>query len=277
MKVSICTAATALVMFENYARFTNMADPKQYAQNRLKPFTEVQIQEALNFFKVVSFEDKIIASAYFHPGGWIQEASFSDPEAFLLLIDEENKISIAENEDPYFFQLNNYPESRYEEIEKVMSKLSYIKDTDYDMKINIFGLQFNLTTGNFVSWSDEKDRKFEQVYKETTKNPYPWQIIKFQTGGGKFEPLLWKITEENHAIVGINSPVKIIYSPNVYTIVVANGNEANLEKLVQASLLELSSLSPNADVVTHCLSKKRTFYENLGFRVVESRPHFRLV
>ena len=74
----------------------------------------------------------------------------------------------------------------------------------------------------------------------------------------------------------MNSPTKVTYNPNVYTIVVASGNEISLKTLVQASLADLASIAPDADIVTHCLSKKLSFYETLGFQITGSRPHFRV-
>jgi hypothetical protein len=274
MEVSICTQELVYQMLENYGKFTNMADSKEYAKKRLKPFTTEQLQTALGDFRVVLSSDIIVASAYFHPGGWIQEASFSDTEAFTFLVSEANKQSLAEGEDPYFFQLNNYPESTYAKIEEALTKINYVKDTDFDMKLSIFGLHYE--KDNYIDWTENKDSLFEQVYKKTTRNPYPWQIIKFQTGGGKFEPRLWKISEDNDSIIGVNSATKITYNPNIYTIVTASGNEASLKTLVQASLADLASMTPDADVVTHCLSKKLSFYEAFGFQITGSRPYFRV-
>ena len=258
-----------------HARFVGLANPEKYAESQLKRFNDQQILSVAKYCKIYAQNDQILASAYFHPGGWIQDIYIKDIDAFSEIVKNENRISEEEGELPYYLSCANYPELIHEKIRSSLKKVGYIEDTDHNLKLSVFGLPFELYN-NYISWNEETDHQFSKIYSDLSENPFPWDIIKFQAGGGHFESAYWYLEESEKAIIGVNSPVRTKFNENVYNLIVCIGNDEYLKKLLSSCLYNLSSFCPEAIVFTHCLSKKLGFYQDFSFEVISSFPYFKI-
>jgi hypothetical protein len=258
-----------------HARFVGLANPETYAESRLKIFDDQQILSVANYCKIYIQDGQILASAYFHPGGWIQDIYIRDTDAFSKIVKNENIISEEEGELPYYLSFANYPKSTHEKIRLSLKEIGYHEDTDYNLKLSVFGLAFELHN-NYMPWNEERDHQFSQAYSSLSENPFPWNVIKFQTGGGHFDSDYWYLEKSENALVGINSPSRTKVDEKVYNLIVCAGSEEYSEKLLSSCLYNLSSFCPEAIVFTHCLSAKLGFYQKFGFEVISSFPYFKI-
>ncbi len=252
-----------------HGSFIQQDDLAKYANKRLEFFDDADLEAFTESFRVIVANDSnhMLAGCFIFEGGWLQDIFFDDKASFQQLLTGIQNENISNG-----VHLGPYRPSKREIMVEVFESLKYDKDVDYESTINLIDAAQIQSSFPAIHWKEDLDQRFFDLYNSLTSHPYPWDVMKYQAGGGEFCPNLWLIDDNDMALVGINQPVNTLTNESVFNIVFADGNKTVLQSLLQHALQEMSRVAPTGIVYAHANQSTIQIFRDRDFIVNTQTP-----